>query len=426
MTMFRSRSTNHCPASLAAALLLALVSPLAEARFQATEPPAAVPPTPAAPQEPRPPTQARPPAGAPLLIPRKPAETPLPEIPLTPLEKYEVRGSGKTSLILIPDQGMDWRLWDPFMERNASRYTMYAINLPGMGGTTIPAPMPDDAFFSDGVWTRNAERAILALMDEKKLDKAFVMGQSYGGHLAIRLAILHPDRIAGAMSLDGTVTIELPDQNSPRMPRESREGFVAETIRAGKRLPDAKFLERQIDGLKRSVASEERGNLLASMLDGTTKEAFLQYMGEYYAADLWPLIADLKSPIAVLVTIPEETNDNRGLPRAQKDKWSKWFRAAKTNCDLVFIENTLPIITESAPYELDRAIHAFIAGNYVSGKSRFSKPMTSYVAPEEGGPAETPRPATDPTRAPEAPKPEADKSELKAPAAAPEGTPTPK
>lgn len=387
---------SNLPRIFAAAAVLAFAT-LAEARFQATEDPlqprpvpAPAPKGPAPKQEPKP----KPPQGAPLLVPRKPAEAPLPEVPFVGLEKYEVHGSGKTTLILIPDQGMDWRLWDAFMERNASRYTMYAINLPGMGGTTAPAEMPSDAFYADGVWTRNAERAILALIDEKKIEKPFIMGQSYGGHLAIRMAMLHPDRVAGAISLDGTVTIELPDQNSPRLPRESREAFVGETIRAGKRLADDKFLARQLEGLAKSVESKERGALLGAMLDGTTKSAFLQYMGEYYAADLWPKLPELKAPALVIVTIPEETNDNHGVPKSQKDKWGKWFRAANENLDLVFFENSRPFPTESSPYELDRAVHSFVHGNFVSGKSKFSKPMTSYAAPEEGGPAETPRPST--------------------------------
>ncbi len=391
MTSARSNRTGL--AGMAAVLLagLTLLPSAALARYQIAPPPASPRerPGPVAPP-------AAPPQGS-----RAPAADPLPEIPLTPLGKVEVRGTGKESLILIPDYGMDWRLWESFMERNASRYTMYAINLPGVGGTSPPADMPTDAFYSDGVWTRNVENAILAMMDERKIEKAFAMGQAYGGHLAIRMAMMHPDRIAGSISLDGTVTVELPQQKSPRMPRDRREAFVAATMRAGERVPDDKFFERQKQGLKQAVADPARAEFIASMIDGVPKKVFLQYLAEYFAADLWANLDKLKSPIAVIVPLPGNEQANQAPNKATKSKWSRWFLAAKRQCDVVWFENSLPLVTECAPFELDRTVHAFVHGNYVPGKSRYAKPMTAYVAPEEGGPAEIPRPADGQPRAEE-------------------------
>ncbi|HLO41972.1 MAG TPA: alpha/beta hydrolase [Phycisphaerales bacterium] len=328
---------------------------------------------------------------APLLVARKPLEKPIPTIPLTPIEKFEKRGTGKITLILIPDYGMDWRAWETFMERNQARYTMYAINLPGIGGTTMPAEMPEDAFYADGVWTQNLEKALLKLMEDEKLDKPFIVGYSYGGHMALRMAIHHHEKIGGAISMDGTVTVHLPNQKGPRMPIQDREAFVAQTMSAGQKIADDVFMERQRTGLKSVITDPQRAEFISSLVDSVPKKVLLQYMGEYYAADQWQYIADLKTPVAVLVSIP--SGAEAALSRASKQKWERWFLAAKQNLDLIWFENTNPIMTESAPFELDRAVHAFVHGNFVQGKTKYSKPMTEYVAPEEGGEAELPRPS---------------------------------
>lgn len=353
--------------------------------------------------QPQVPPPSGPPAGTPELppalmkpLPRTPGSDPLPEIPFTPLEKVKSRGTGSITLVLISDQGTDWRVWESFMDRNESRYRMHAVTLPGIAGTTAPSGMPPDAYYSDGLWTRNAERGILDLLDREKTERAFVMGWGYGGHLAMRLSMLHPTRIAGAISIDGTVTFEIPQMASPRVPREKREDFVVKTVLAGERVPNAAFFERQKQGLRMAMHNSERAAVFEEMIDGSPKGVFLQYLAEYYAADLWPRLEKLVSPIAVFVGIPEEDNPAKVPGAATKDKWNRWFLAAKERCDVVWFERSSPILTESAPHELDRSVHAFIHGHYVPGKGLYSKPMEKFVAPEEGGPPAIPRPENDP------------------------------
>ncbi|HWQ33597.1 MAG TPA: hypothetical protein VNQ79_12150 [Blastocatellia bacterium] len=51
--------------------------------------------------------------------------------PLGELGHVEKRGRGPVPMILISDVRTDWTIWQSFMERNAERYTMYAVTLPG-------------------------------------------------------------------------------------------------------------------------------------------------------------------------------------------------------------------------------------------------------------------------------------------------------
>jgi pimeloyl-ACP methyl ester carboxylesterase len=324
------------------------------------------------------------PAPATGLVARQPGEQPFVEVSFTPFEKVQTRGTGPIHIILIPPFNADWRLWNSFMERNAGRYTMHAVSLPGFGGTT-PPPQPAGGYYTDGPWTANAERAVLKLIEEKSLDKPFIMGQAYGGHVALRVALRHPEKVSGVISIDGSATVELPNQSDPKLPAADREKFVVGSVRAGEHVSEERFMTRQRDAAKAIASDPAKGELIASMLDGASQSTVLRYFGEYYAANLWPELPTLKARTAVLVPIPDE-GPGRGMDRQIKKRWERWFLAANKSLDLVWFDNTKPMVALEAPNELDRAVHDFVHGKFVRGKSRFSKPMDKFLPAEEGGP----------------------------------------
>jgi pimeloyl-ACP methyl ester carboxylesterase len=56
----------------------------------------------------------------------------------------------------------------------------------------------------DGPYT--VERHVadaLAVLDSLQIGRAVVLGHSWGGHLALQLAVAHPDRVAGLVIVDG-------------------------------------------------------------------------------------------------------------------------------------------------------------------------------------------------------------------------------
>jgi hypothetical protein len=76
-------------------------------------------------------------------------------------------GTGARTLILIPGLGFGDGIWTEFMDRHAADYTMFAVTLPGFGGTD-PWPMPADGeSFAKRPWMGYAGRAIERLMDAK-------------------------------------------------------------------------------------------------------------------------------------------------------------------------------------------------------------------------------------------------------------------
>jgi pimeloyl-ACP methyl ester carboxylesterase len=94
----------------------------------------------------------------------------------------QVAGTGPPLVYLHPAAGL---AWDPFLERLAERYTVYAPQVPG---TT--AGRPDAIRTVDDLWDLVLvyEEAFRAL----GLDRPHVIGQSFGGMLACELAAVYP------------------------------------------------------------------------------------------------------------------------------------------------------------------------------------------------------------------------------------------
>ena len=67
-----------------------------------------------------------------------------------------------------------------------------APDFPGHGDA--PAP-PDPAAYSESAF----KRFVLALLDSRNIDRAFVVGHSMGGAIALQMAIDHPARVAGLL-----------------------------------------------------------------------------------------------------------------------------------------------------------------------------------------------------------------------------------
>src|SRR5262249_21337993 len=109
-------------------------------------------------------------------------------VAFTPIAHVEKRGSGPINMVLIPGMSCDWTVFDKFMDRNSVRYTMWAVTLPGFGGT--PAP-PTPAENQVGAWLDNADAAVWKVIQDQKIAKPVIVGHSLGGFLALRLGTEH-------------------------------------------------------------------------------------------------------------------------------------------------------------------------------------------------------------------------------------------
>ena len=104
--------------------------------------------------------------------------------------RYLTAGTGPPLVLLhgVGDNALDWQWVVPTL---AGNYRLYALDLPGSGGSAKPSADCSPAFFT---------RFVAAFLDALGVDHAAVIGHSLGGLVGLRLALSEPERIA-ALSL---------------------------------------------------------------------------------------------------------------------------------------------------------------------------------------------------------------------------------
>jgi pimeloyl-ACP methyl ester carboxylesterase len=280
---------------------------------------------------------------------QKPRVAPLPEV--------EKRGTGPVKLLLIPCISCRWQAWEDFMARNLDRYTMYAVTLPGYGGT----PAPDLPRDTEGApWRDNALAALSQLIDRERLKDLTVIGHSWGSMVAVQLAARRPDAIVRLVNADGSIesTTWTPATRAERL-AQARQ--VVETY--GAKLQDAEEWRKfnavalppgeTIDRAEVLRLLKRHGSFMA-----TDRGVMLQYWRENPLIDLTGFLNQLRIPILDLKAL-------RGKDQTQqRTQHLKDLQAAGAPAQVrtVFLYETRHVLMDHRPEEFDRLLADFIAG----------------------------------------------------------------
>jgi pimeloyl-ACP methyl ester carboxylesterase len=105
---------------------------------------------------------------------------------------YQEKGTG-LPLVLLHGFTSSTYSWHDVFEPLAQKFHVIAVDLKGFGFSGKP----------DGDYTRRAQaRVVIGLLDYLKLDKAWLCGNSMGGEVALNVAALNPQRVAGLILID--------------------------------------------------------------------------------------------------------------------------------------------------------------------------------------------------------------------------------
>jgi pimeloyl-ACP methyl ester carboxylesterase len=329
------------------------------------------------------------------------AKTPVGSTPLGNLGAVEKRGRGPIPLILIADIRTDWSLYRNFMDRNAERYTMYAVTLPGYGGAPAP-PRPETLDLKSTPWWDGAEKGVVNLIEKNRLNKPVVIGMAASSYLATRLAVNHPDKIRAAVVIGGSVYAafrSLANPDYPATPEERPDvlmkqpdaiGMISEFLPA--LTPSRESAEARIKALApaqitqfaAAVREIERARALAVDDAVSSDPRAYRYNLERFASDLTGPLKNLKVPLLAIPAIHDDNSPGQGGPAP-----SQWHEAKMKYPAIPLtvapFENTRTYVTEDAPQELDRAIESFLAGKPVEGRRGLSMATRPSPRGEVGG-----------------------------------------
>lgn len=106
---------------------------------------------------------------------------------------HYVRGGRGPAVILIHGFPQDWYEYHAIMPRLAKQFTVIAIDLPGVSGSSASPEGYDAATMAEDV-----ERLVASL----KLEDIYVVGHDIGGMVAYAYVRRYPQKLRGAMILD--------------------------------------------------------------------------------------------------------------------------------------------------------------------------------------------------------------------------------
>jgi pimeloyl-ACP methyl ester carboxylesterase len=215
------------------------------------------------------------------------------------------RGKGPVDMVLVSGFGVGASAFEGFMRRNADRYHMLAVTLPGFENTPAP-PMPAaGTSFGEQTWTRSAIEAITRLIHERKLRRPVLVGHFINGtQVAMRVALEHPESVRAVVLLAGTPRFE-PSKPSRFWPQKL-------TLEQKVKATDQYSAPRWFKTVTRDTWV--KGNFVAGdySVDSTLGRRFadranepplpvlVRYLCEFHASDLWPDLERLKTPLLVI------------------------------------------------------------------------------------------------------------------------------
>ena len=194
---------------------------------------------------------------------------------------------------------------------------LIAPDAPGFGQSP---PLPPERYELDSLVD-----LLRGVLDERGVDRALLMGHSWGGSIITGFAARYPDRVEGLAFVDSG---QMDYQDSPNFPHgKSLEDLIADARESRVRAPKEDFEQAAQEGLRRPVTTElleavragfrEEDGELVGIVTPEVRGAVLHGITKMRVTENWPAIAEAGIPILLLLaTEPEETwaINERALP----------------------------------------------------------------------------------------------------------------
>ena len=262
------------------------------------------------------------------------------------------KGDGEPMLALhgLASSSHWYRRLAPYLN---DRYRMVAPDQRGHGATT-QAPSGYD-------WQTLAEDAV-RLLDHLGIQRASVLGHSWGGHVSSNLAMRFPDRISRLVMIDGGF------QDGTLLPNPTWEAFrqrLAPRLVGGTR---TEYLERLADNLSFCWADDLEAIALTMVYEGPDgqmrdilrPENHAQVLETMWGEPPSVVLPRVNVPTLVVAAGPREDRANSQFSR-QREVMVAAAEKALPNGRVHWIPDTIHDIGYHKPAELAAVVREFLA-----------------------------------------------------------------
>lgn len=220
------------------------------------------------------------------------------------LGRLEKSGTGPRTLILVPGLGFGAGIFEDFILAHENEFTVYAVTLPGFGGTQAPPMPPPGTSYGEQTWTRGAYSALVNQIIDDGLKDVLVVGHWLSGtQIALWLAAEHPELVSGVIIVSGSTRFTPTD--TTRMPSHPALDFRIKGV-------DQYMAPRWFKTVTRETWDDNNylpGDYAVNPVRGLRlwREAarpelpvWVRYLNEFFAQDVSLILDSLKVPTLVL------------------------------------------------------------------------------------------------------------------------------
>lgn len=147
---------------------------------------------------------------------------------------YTDHGQGDEAVVLVHGWGGDSTFWHEQIPVLAALFRVIAVDLPGHGQSDAPVVAYTQPYFAD---------AVEAVLAQASVKRAVVVGHSMGFNVARVLALRHPGRVAGLVSVDGAIQIPPKDPAQREAWQKENQAFGQAFARPGGQQLARKFVD---------------------------------------------------------------------------------------------------------------------------------------------------------------------------------------
>jgi pimeloyl-ACP methyl ester carboxylesterase len=185
-------------------------------------------------------------------------------------------GKGEPTIVLLHGAGSGLSTWDLIIPALSQAHRVVRVELPGHGASpTIPE-----------ITVKDVARAVDQALEREHVERALLVGHSYGAWVALEEAVARPKRASAVVVLDmGSYT----PQDSARI--ASLDRYVVEHY--------PQLIQAIFETM--SAIPAESDSAVAQALR-VPREVLTAYLRDSWRTDLRPRIKNLKTPIHLIAT----------------------------------------------------------------------------------------------------------------------------
>jgi len=194
----------------------------------------------------------------------------------TPLAVQEM-GHGSPTIVLVHSIGGDRGDWSGVAPKLATRHRVLLVELPGHGQSPALTGPPTVGAVADAL-----ERTLA----EYKVEKAILVGHSYGALVVLEDAADHPKRAKGIVAVDATTYTGADSDRIAEADKVLRERYPV-------------FLSAVFPAMTKDATTADSLLARANRVDATL---LAEYFRDSWREDLRPKIHAMKAPIHLVAT----------------------------------------------------------------------------------------------------------------------------